>query len=88
MLIHATERRLWQTEIKSRLMNTAESRVLAEDGRPAPVTRIGSGELRLERALNAQAVAWEEHNRGGALAFGFVDVATHHVTLTRRIFIR
>ncbi|MDW8325618.1 MAG: S8 family serine peptidase [Anaerolineales bacterium] len=88
VLIHATERRLWQTEIKSRLMNTAESRVLAEDGRPAPVTRIGSGELRLERALNAQAVAWEEHNRGGALAFGFVDVATHHVTLTRRIFIR
>lgn len=88
VLIHATGRQLWQTEIKSRLMNTADPRVLAEDGRPAPITRIGGGELRLERALNAQAVAWEEHNRGGAISFGFVDVARSQVTLSRRILVR
>lgn len=88
VLIHATGRQLWQTEIKSRLMNTADPRVLAEDGQPAPITRIGSGELRLERALSAQAVAWEEHNRGGAISFGLVDVASHQVTLSRRVFIR
>jgi hypothetical protein len=88
VLIHATGRQLWQTEIKSRLMNTAEPRVLAEDGRPAPITRIGGGELRLGRALSAQAVAWEEHNRSGAISFGFVDVASHSVTLSRRVFVR
>ncbi len=88
VLIHATDRQLWQTAIKSRLMNTADPRVFAEDGQLAPIPRIGSGALRLERALTARAVAWEEHNRGGALSFGLVDVATPRVTLSRRIFIR
>lgn len=88
VLIHATNRQLWQTEIKSRLMNTADPRVFADGGQLAPITRVGSGELRLERALSAQAVAWEEHNRGGALSFGFVDAASDTVTLTRRVWVR
>jgi hypothetical protein len=88
VLIHATGRQLWQTEIKSRLMNTADPSVFVEGGRLAPITRVGSGELRIARAVQAQAVAWEEHNRGGALSFGFVDAASDSVTLTRRVWVR
>lgn len=51
-------------EVKARLMNTARTEIYTNPallpGRLAPVTRIGAGEVRVDRALSATAVAWVE----------------------------
>ena len=39
----------------------------------APITRIGGGEVRVNRAVNSPAAAWADGNWTGAISFGFVD---------------
>ena len=64
-------------EIKSLLMNTAETKIynnLANTpGYLAPITRIGGGEVRVDRALKSPAAAWDRYAHSGDLSFGFVD---------------
>lgn len=50
-------------EIKARLMNTANSEIYTnvalQPGMLAPVTRIGAGEVRVDRAVAARTMAWD-----------------------------
>jgi minor extracellular serine protease Vpr len=65
--------------IKARLMNSAETAVFTSPAvRPgdlAPITRIGAGELRVDRALALGALAWNRESRSAALSFGAIEVA-------------
>jgi hypothetical protein len=63
------------TEIKARLMNTAERNVLinpaTQPGVLAEITRTGAGELRVNDARLAQAAAWDAQDPGSVgLSFG------------------
>jgi hypothetical protein len=77
-------------EVKARLMNNGytdvENNVLT--GELAPITRIGGGEVQIERAIAAPAAAWDDKMPQGALSFGFVDVADNAVTITRTVRVR
>ncbi len=76
-------------EVKALLMNNGETDI---DTDPfsglAPITRIGGGEVRVDRALAAPAAAWDDNVPQGALSFGFVDVADDTVTLTKTVRVR
>ncbi len=93
LLMNATNWQLSPPELKSRLMNTAERNILNGaaifgSGVPAPITRIGGGEVRVDRAVAANAAAWEFNNRGAALSFGFVDASQATTTLRRTVVVR
>lgn len=76
-------------EVKALLMNNAETDILENvlTGELAPITRIGGGEVRADRAVSAPVVAWDADVPSSALSFGFVDV-TDTVTLTKTVEIR
>lgn len=78
-------------ELKSLLMNNAETNILTQPaalgGALAPVTRIGGGEVRVDRAVASPAAAWEFNNRTGALSFGFVDVTKATTRLRRTVVV-
>ena len=61
-------------EVKSLLINTGETDI---DTDPfaglAPITRIGGGEVRVDRAHASSAAAWESATGNAALSFGFDD---------------
>jgi hypothetical protein len=81
--------RLTPLEVKARLMNTAEVNLRnSPDGTPAPISRVGGGEVRIDRALAAPVAAWDAQQPSGALSFGFLDVAEPKVTLTKRVLLR
>ncbi|MGQ9613966.1 S8 family serine peptidase [Chloroflexus sp.] len=80
-------------ELKARLINTAETNIF--NGPPvfvgpalAPITRIGGGEVRINRAIAAQASAWELSNGTATISFGLVDATRNPTTLRRTIVIR
>jgi minor extracellular serine protease Vpr len=77
-------------ELKARLMNTGETEIVNDPltGALAPITRIGGGEVRVDRAVAATAAAWDADVPSGSLSFGFVDVADGTVTLTKTVRIR
>ncbi len=79
-------------EIKSVLMNTAETHIMNVPvffgGDLAPITRIGGGEVRVKRALDAPAAAWDSEDLTGSLSFRFHDVADSSVTLTREVTVQ
>ena len=77
-------------EVKALLMNNGEENIINDPltGALAPITRIGGGEVRVDRALSAPIVAWDKDVPTGALGFGFVDVADNTVTLTKTVQIR
>src|SRR5438094_1219669 len=62
-------------EIKSLLMNTAETDIKTDPARfpgvLAPITRIGGGEVRVDRALRSQTAAWDTDDLTGSLSFGY-----------------
>jgi subtilisin family serine protease len=62
-------------EIKALLMNTAETEIQIDPaGLPgvlAPITRIGGGEVRVDRALRSQTAAWDADDLTGSLSFGY-----------------
>jgi minor extracellular serine protease Vpr len=66
-------------QIKAMLMNSAFREIftnsVTEPGVAAPVTRIGAGELRVDRALGTDLLAWNPKQSSAALSFGFRDVA-------------
>jgi subtilisin family serine protease len=75
-------------EIKSLLMNTAETNVQTNPARLpgvlAPVTRIGGGEVRVDRALASTTAAWDSEADTGGLSFGY-EAVPHPTALTRRV---
>jgi subtilisin family serine protease len=66
-------------EIKARLMNTAESAILTAPNlfgsQVAPATRIGAGEVRVDRALATKTIAWVANSESAAVSFGYAAVA-------------
>ena len=79
-------------EIKAVLINTAETDILNKpalfDGDIAPVTRIGGGEVRVDRAYASKAAAWDKNAPSAALSFGFHDITEATTTLTRTVVVR
>jgi minor extracellular serine protease Vpr len=77
-------------EVKARLMNNGETHILNDAllGTLAPITRIGGGEVRVDRALAAPAAAWDNGSPQGGLSFGFVDVADGMVSITKTVRVR
>jgi subtilisin family serine protease len=66
-------------EIKARLMNTAETHILTAPNlfgqQPAPATRIGAGEVRVDRAFATKTIAWVASSESAAVSFGYAAVA-------------
>ena len=62
-------------QIKSALMNTAEANIglnpIACTGVGAPITRIGAGEIRVKKAVDATTAAWDADSLTGSLSFGY-----------------
>ncbi len=91
-LLHQAFPRRSVSEIKSLLMNTAETQVYTspatQPGVLAPISRIGGGELRVDRALRSPAAAWDTRTKAGGLSFGFVDASRKVTTLTRQVTVR
>jgi subtilisin family serine protease len=77
-------------EVKALLMNNGKIDIVNNPltGALAPITRIGGGEVRVDQALAAPIVAWDQDVPTGALGFGFVDVADDVVTLKKTVEIR
>lgn len=76
-------------ELKAMLMNNGDTDV---DTDPytglAPITRIGGGEVRVDRAVDAPAAAWDDNGAQGALSFGFVDVDKETINLFKTVRVR
>ncbi len=74
--------------IKALLMNSAETVVYTNPallpGQLAPITRVGAGELRVDRALALGAVAWDRDTRSAALSFGALE-ASGSTTVERKL---
>ncbi len=92
-LLHdATDWQLSPLELKARLMNTGETTIYntaqATGGSLAAITRIGGGEVRINRAVATQIAAWEQVSRGGAISFGFVDAFKPITSRLRRVVVR
>lgn len=74
-LVLADDPGLVPQQIKSLLVNTAETDIDTEPGAGlAPITRIGGGEVRVDRAVASSASAWETEAVDPTLSFGFIDV--------------
>lgn len=67
-------------KIKAMLMNSAETKVYTNQallpGELAPITRVGAGELRVDRAIALSSVAWNRETKSAALSFGALEVAS------------
>jgi len=75
-------------EIKARLMNTAQTGLLTAPnlfpGQVAPVSRIGAGEVRVDRALATRTLAWVQENESASLSFGYAALGDEQ-TFVRKI---
>jgi subtilisin family serine protease len=76
------------TQIKAALMNSADSKVYADPVfQPlvlAPITRIGAGELQVDKAVASTTAAWEVSQRTGSLSFGYLNVSSDQ-TIVRTV---
>jgi minor extracellular serine protease Vpr len=67
-------------QIKAMLMNTAKTDILsnpiAEPGVLAPIARIGSGELRVDRAAQTDLIAFNPSQKSASLSYGFKAVSS------------
>jgi hypothetical protein len=77
-------------EMKARLVNNGETDILNDVliGDLAPITRIGGGEVRVDRSVASPAAAWDDDTGQGALSFGFVDVDKAIITLHKTVRVR
>lgn len=83
--------------LKQLLINNAETSI-EQPGTPdrvipdslAPISRLGGGEVRVDRSAKATAGAYgfdlvKKGTRGGGVSFGFIDVADKAVLLHQRV---
>ena len=72
-------------------MNTAETGIflnpVSTPGLLAPITRIGGGEVRSDRAAASSTAAWDDEADAGSLSFGFHTVS-EPITLTKTVRVR
>jgi minor extracellular serine protease Vpr len=78
-------------ELKSVLMNTAETNIQTNPmqlpGELAPITRIGAGEVRVNRAVASTTAAWDQKDRAGSLSYGYQAV-DEPVDIARQLVLR
>jgi subtilisin family serine protease len=79
--------------VKARLMGSAETNVYTnpatQPGVLAPITRIGGGEVRVDRAVRSTILAWAEGDssaNAASLSFGFQD-APYWTVVNKRLVI-
>lgn len=76
-------------QIKSMLMNSANTQVFTNPallpGGLAPITRIGAGELRVDKAIGLKAIAWNPESESAALSFGQLEVPFDGVVLFKKV---
>ncbi|MCU0478794.1 MAG: S8 family serine peptidase [Chloroflexi bacterium] len=62
-------------QVKARLMNTGETNIginpVGLPGVLAPITRIGGGEVRVDKAIATKTAAWDAAALTGSLSFGY-----------------
>ena len=80
-------------QIKSMLMNSAETRRSSPIRRCCraawrPITRIGAGELRVNKAIGLKAIAWNPESESAALCFGQIEVPIDGVVLVKKVKVR
>jgi len=79
-------------EVKAVLMNTADTDIQNAPalfgGDVAPVSRIGGGEVRVDRAIASPVAAWDSEQMSGVLSFGFHDVSDETVEVTREVTVK
>jgi len=79
-------------EVKAVLMNTAETNIMNKPaffgGDLAAITRIGGGEVRVDRAYHSPSAAWDADAPTAALSFGFHDVTDAITTLSKTVNVR
>lgn len=90
LLLHAYPSRT-PSEVKALLMNTAETNIYinpaTQPGVLAPITQIGGGEVRVDRALHSTTAAWDDDAATGSLSFGYGAVASP-VALNKTVRVR
>jgi len=75
-LLLQAKKSLSPLEAKAMLMNTGETNIHTDPFTGlAPITRIGGGEVRVDRALASPIAAWDADALTGVLSFGFHDVS-------------
>jgi subtilisin family serine protease len=78
-------------EYKAVLMNTAETDILnlpaVIGGELAPISRIGGGEVRADRAVASDFAAWNGDATSGGLSFGLVEV-TEPTAVSQTVVVR
>jgi len=76
-------------EAKAVLMNNGETDIDTDlFAGLAPITRIGGGEVRVDRAVGAHAAAWDDAGFSGSLSFGFVDASKDVQILHKMVRVR
>jgi subtilisin family serine protease len=90
-LVLQARKSLTPSEVKALLMNTADTNVFinpaTQPGVLAPISRIGAGEVRVDRAVASTTAAWEQSTKDASLSFGYDSVA-HPTQLTQRLTIK
>lgn len=77
-------------EIKALLMNTAETNIRtnpAVSDALAPITRIGGGEVRVDRALASTTAAYDAEALTGSLSFGY-QALSQPASFTKTVLVR
>ncbi len=79
-------------EVKARLMGAADNNILTNPtflpGVLAPITRIGAGELRIDKAVDQGTAMWESTSPGAnSLSFGYQATSGPRV-LRKRVVVR
>jgi len=76
-------------EIKALLMNTAETNIginpVGLPGVLAPITRIGGGEVRVDKAIKSTTSAWDAADETGSLSFGFQTISLPGATVFQKV---
>jgi hypothetical protein len=79
-------------EIKALLVNTGETNIMNKStlfgGKLAPITRIGGGEVRVDRALASAVAAWETDSMQPVISLGFDDWVIKNVQRRPGITVR
>ena len=79
-------------EIKAVLVNTGETNILNKSGLLggglAAITRIGGGEVRVDRALASPVAAWEVYSEQPVVSLGFDDWARTNILRRPGITVR
>ena len=90
-LLLSARPKLSPRDVKALLVTTADANIVTnpatEPGVLAPITRIGGGEVRVNRAVASKTAAWASNDQNPALSFGYRSVSAD-MKLSKRIVVR